>query len=233
MVTSSIRTLVKRAYVRLAGRRQIAAYLSATKCPRLNLGCGYNVLDGWMNVDLEGGRHGTIFMDATSTWPLPDNAFDAILCEHMIEHVPKDAGIHLLAEAFRVLLPGGRIRVITPDLSAVAKLVFNPAVPEYREYLEFLAKFHDKAEMSGCDAVNVMFYCYGHKYIYTRDELKLHFRLTGFDDVVESRGGQPVHALFYGVEDHPNLTGLKNAAMEAFAIEAIKPSARARDGGND
>jgi predicted SAM-dependent methyltransferase len=223
MLIPSMRAFAKREYGRLTRRHQIAAYLRVTKQPRLNLGCGYNILKGWMNVDIDGGRHGTVFMDASNTWPLPSDAFDAILCEHMIEHVPKEAGQHLLSEAFRVLRPGGRIRVITPDLIAMAKLILNPEISEHYRYIQFLAKLHGKPQISGCDAMNYMFYCYGHRYIYTTEELKQHFRSAGFDDVVESRGGQPTHEIFFGVEDHPNLTGLQNAAMEAFAIEARKP----------
>lgn len=82
-----VKGIAKSAYGRLACRRQIAEYLRTTTAPRLNLGCGYNPLPKWLNVDIEGGRHGTVFMDANHRWPLPDTTFDAILCEHMIEHL--------------------------------------------------------------------------------------------------------------------------------------------------
>jgi predicted SAM-dependent methyltransferase len=221
MSIPSVRAIIKRVYGRLAYRHQIAAYLAASEQPRLNLGCGYNTLEGWMNVDLEGGRHGSIYMNATRSWPLPDDTFDAILCEHMIEHLPKELGAQLLVEAFRVLRPGGRIRVVTPDLVAMAKLILDPSRPEFHQYLEFVAKLHGRAQISGCDALNYMFYCYGHKYIYTVEELKQRFRATGFDEVAETRAGQPIHEVFHGAEGHPKFMGLENDAMEA-----LKPSLR-------
>jgi SAM-dependent methyltransferase len=226
MITDRARSLARRTYGRLAYRRQIAAYLSDTGSTRLNLGCGYNVLKGWLNVDLEGGRHGSVFMDASRRWPLPANSFDAILCEHMIEHMPKDVGIHLLAEAFRVLKPRGIIRVVTPDLAVMASLILQPHKAEYASYLRFVGQFHGAPQLGPCDAVNTMFYCYGHRYIYTVDELQGRMQSAGFDEVSVGRAGHPIHEIFRGAEGHPNFMGLENDALEAFALEAVKPADR-------
>ena len=223
MITKFIRKGGGYVYGRVTQTAQIARYFRQFKQPRLNVGCGHNVLHGWLNVDLQGGRHGTVFMDATRRWPLDENSFDAILCEHTIEHMSKDAGAHLLAEAFRVLRPGGQIRVVTPDLGAMARLILDPSGSECRQYLRFVAGFHGKEEISICDALNYLFYSYGHKYIYTVDELAQRVRLAGFENVVETRAGHPLHETFHGVEGHPNFMGLENDAFEAFALEAAKP----------
>jgi ubiquinone/menaquinone biosynthesis C-methylase UbiE len=45
--------------------------------------------------------------------PFPDSSFSCVLCSQVIEHVPKDAPI--LDELCRVLRPGGRIALGTPD----------------------------------------------------------------------------------------------------------------------
>jgi predicted SAM-dependent methyltransferase len=224
MLSNFIRKGGKYVYGRVMQTGQIAEYLREVERPRLNVGCGHNVLDGWLNADLQGGRGGTVFMDASRRWPIHENSFDAILCEHTIEHVPKEAAVHLLAEAFRVLRPGGQIRVVTPDLGAMAKLILDPSQSEHRQYLRFVARFHQKSEISSCDALNYLFYCYGHKYIYTVEELAQHLRSAGFDNVVETRAGHPVHVVFIGAEGHPNFMGLENDSLEAFALEAIKPS---------
>ncbi|ARQ71030.1 class I SAM-dependent methyltransferase [Streptomyces marincola] len=44
--------------------------------------------------------------------PFPDHTFDALIVSEIMEHVPDDKG--LLAEAVRVLRPGGRIAVTVP-----------------------------------------------------------------------------------------------------------------------
>ncbi|MDT0346314.1 class I SAM-dependent methyltransferase [Streptomyces litchfieldiae] len=44
--------------------------------------------------------------------PFPDDSFDALIVSEIMEHIPDDKG--LLAEAVRVLRPGGRIAVTVP-----------------------------------------------------------------------------------------------------------------------
>ncbi|MBI4638199.1 MAG: methyltransferase domain-containing protein [Candidatus Rokubacteria bacterium] len=45
--------------------------------------------------------------------PFPDESFSCVLCSQVIEHVPKDSPI--LAELVRILKPGGRLVLGTPD----------------------------------------------------------------------------------------------------------------------
>jgi len=55
-------------------------------------------------------------MDATQAFPFPNASFDYVFSEHMIEHVSYDAGVRMLIESFRVLRPGGKVRISTPPL---------------------------------------------------------------------------------------------------------------------
>lgn len=71
--------------------------------------------------------------------PLPDNAFDLVLCAETLEHV-RDVQL-LLSEARRVLRPGGCLAVTTPAHSRLTGLVvlvrgfehrFEPLSPHLR-----------------------------------------------------------------------------------------------------
>lgn len=53
--------------------------------------------------------------------PLPDEAFDVVYHSHLLEHFTKPAAAAFLKECFRVLRPGGVIRVAVPDLEAIAR----------------------------------------------------------------------------------------------------------------
>ena len=53
--------------------------------------------------------------------PLPFASFsaDAIYASHILEHLYREQGEQLIRESFRVLVPGGIIRIVVPDLHAI------------------------------------------------------------------------------------------------------------------
>jgi 2-polyprenyl-3-methyl-5-hydroxy-6-metoxy-1,4-benzoquinol methylase len=59
-------------------------------------------------------------VDAAGAWPLTDASFDAVWAGEVIEHVADTAG--WLSEIRRVLRPGGRLLVSTPNHSRLAVL---------------------------------------------------------------------------------------------------------------
>jgi len=58
-------------------------------------------------------------------FPLPDAGFDAVFLKSVIEHMVDPA--HLLAEIMRVLKPGGRLILLTPDWGSVLHVFFEDA----------------------------------------------------------------------------------------------------------
>ena len=54
--------------------------------------------------------------------PLPDGAVDLVVASHVIEHVADTD--KLVLECFRVLKPGGRFAVVTPNLGAALNIFF-------------------------------------------------------------------------------------------------------------
>jgi SAM-dependent methyltransferase len=109
---------------------------------KLNLGCGGQVVEGWTNVDYAlGARLATtpllgqtvrrlkLFQlewnpkihihDLTKPLPWEDDSVDSCYTSHTVEHLSRDEGSRLVREAFRVLKPGGVLRVVVPDLRAI------------------------------------------------------------------------------------------------------------------
>jgi len=54
--------------------------------------------------------------------PLPGSSADFIFTSHMLHHLYRDEAARLLADAFRVLKPGGTIRVAVPNLEYIFSL---------------------------------------------------------------------------------------------------------------
>jgi predicted SAM-dependent methyltransferase len=221
-------TLFSRAK-RLTAKYEIARYLAQTAQPKLNIGAGGNRIPGWLNVDLH-PPPGVTCMDASQRWPFEDGSLHAILCEHMIEHVSKPAGEHMLREMRRTLAPGGSARIITPDLNWFAARVLQPASQREHEYLQFVSGFMKRPSTTWCDAINLCFYEHGHRYIWSIEELKAALVRAGFGELHVSRAAHPRQDVFRGVEGHPRLIGLDNDAMEAFAIEVTAPLREAEHG---
>lgn len=86
---------------------------------RLNVGCGPLRLADEIGVDL----HATGGCDVQANLlrlPFRDGCADQVRLDHVLEHLDQGLTIRALAEAWRVLRPGGRIIVGVPDFSAYA-----------------------------------------------------------------------------------------------------------------
>ena len=122
----------------------------------VNLGCGTNPADGWVNLDrspgLELRRVPPIVrralsalgltesltewpdnvrrVDATRGLPFADGSVDAVYSSHMLEHLSAaDAG-RVLDECRRVLKPSGVLRLALPDLRAMAAAYVASIAPD-------------------------------------------------------------------------------------------------------
>lgn len=82
---------------------------------RLNIGCGDQILGGWINVDLYNDK-ADIKADVLSL-PFEDGSIDEILAQHVLEHVSYHKTMVALGEWHRVLAPKGVLLVHVPDMS--------------------------------------------------------------------------------------------------------------------
>ena len=100
----------------------IRSYLDTHEIRKLQLGAGSTVLSGWFNADRDPERPQSAYLDTAHRFPLPDASFDYVFSEHQIEHLSSSRGLFMLAECYRILRPGGRIRIATPNLATIAAL---------------------------------------------------------------------------------------------------------------
>jgi predicted SAM-dependent methyltransferase len=106
------------------------------------LGCGLNVVPGWVNVDgswtarlaawpsvvhlvrragapVPAWPPGVVHHDLRRPLPFADACAEAIYASHLLEHLHFEDGRHLLRECARVLAPRGIARFVVPDLGAI------------------------------------------------------------------------------------------------------------------
>ncbi|HRI32068.1 MAG TPA: methyltransferase domain-containing protein, partial [Candidatus Kapabacteria bacterium] len=86
----------------------------------LNLGCGKDVRDGFLNIDLYSDDERVIAMDIRFL-ELPDNCADGILASDVLEHFSHRETDAIIAEWARVLKPGGELVIRCPSLRLQCK----------------------------------------------------------------------------------------------------------------
>lgn len=189
---------------------------------KLHLGCGANLIPGWVNTDSTPSP-GADYLDFVRPFPLANNMFSAVFCEHTIEHVDKAVAVQMVGEVFRVLRPGGAFRVVTPSLANFCHLVMQPASPAAQKYVAFNRRYTNDPNAGMAEAINRIFYDHGHRHIYMTEELTAMLERAGFKNVRAMRAGTYGNQIFNGVDGHGRVIGEDINAIEAFALEADKP----------
>src|ERR1700736_1444739 len=88
----------------------------------LNLGCGERFHPDWINIDLTSGRSGVIAHDLAKGIPFSSDSADAVYLAAVFEHIRRNDAENFLREIYRVLKPGGIVRVGVPDLEKICRL---------------------------------------------------------------------------------------------------------------
>jgi predicted SAM-dependent methyltransferase len=94
---------------------------------KLNLGCSDRLMDGYENCDIAPVSPVVRYVDLSLWWPWDDSTVEEIYAADIFEHIPdiyssqaltgrhRSARIHVMNESWRVLKPGGILRMECPD----------------------------------------------------------------------------------------------------------------------
>jgi len=116
----------------------------AEQVKRLHLGCGLNTPEDWINLDGSWNawlaKHpimrrlfkalrvlppslfnipwspDILFHDVRKPLPFQNESLCAIYASHLLEHLYLEEAKRLMKECFRVLQPGGILRMVVPDM---------------------------------------------------------------------------------------------------------------------
>jgi len=84
---------------------------------KLNLGCGYRKLDGYVNADKYPDSGPDLLLDLeVLPWPFPDNAATHVFISHVLEHIGQSPALflRLMQELYRVCAPQAEVIICVP-----------------------------------------------------------------------------------------------------------------------
>lgn len=212
---------------------RITRYLRTQPVRKLQIGTGPNPLRGWLNTDLlpdtyPEHRDEIVFLDAARPFPFDDMTFDYVFSEHQIEHIPEPAAHSMIRECFRILRPGGRVRIGTPDLAAILGLYDEPLDETQRRYVEWvMTRFRPNVRFGNkrCYVINHMFTDHKHQFIYDLETLSAILADAGFAEIVRWNPGESDDPVLRGLESHGQAIGDEEVnRFETMVVEAVRPS---------
>ncbi|MFZ1721944.1 MAG: methyltransferase domain-containing protein [Microgenomates group bacterium] len=205
-------------------QKTIAQYMKAHKVKKLQLGCGPHLIKGWLNSELYGSPE-MIPLDLTKKFPVPDNSFDYLFCEHTIEHFSLEQGRNIFAEFFRVLKPGGKVRMATPDLKFLIDLYKKEKKPVQKRYIAWSSKefFPKLGIVHETFVINNFVRAWGHQFIYDLAAFKILLPKAGFKNITKHKPGESRDKHLRGLELHGKSMGDEFNLLETLVVEATKP----------
>ncbi|MEM9927284.1 MAG: methyltransferase domain-containing protein [Cyanobacteria bacterium P01_D01_bin.50] len=208
----------------------IKNYFLNNQIRKLHIGCGNHRLKGWLNADLSSNSAKILRIDATKTFPFDSTQFDYIFSEHMIEHITYSGGEIMLSECFRVLKPGGKLRISTPDFLFLINLYQDNKSKIQTDFIKHSSDkwiensplYKNAPDFREIFVINNYMRSWGHEFIY--DEKVLHYLLEkiGFIKVsrvnVSESQDEALQKLENVSRKPPGLISL-----ESLVMECIKP----------
>ena len=176
----------------------------------IQLGCGQHSLPSpWEDYDRE--------VNIEKPLPFPTESARFIFAEHLIEHIPFTAGLAFLKECWRVLEPGGVLRLCFPDVTRFLELN-GPRVEQYRLFL-----LSRGVRDSGPDDVfRHIIEGSGHRSLWSSETCFPVLAALKFEEIAEYNYGDSEHAELRSIERHHFSVPESVAIAETTIIEATK-----------
>lgn len=152
----------------------------------LDVGCGRNVHEEFINVDYLWHPGVDVCWDIGRSIPFPSASMKGIFTEHCLEHFSIPVAFAVLKECWRVLTPGGLLRIIVPDAELYLELYHRQRRGDENALFPFQESESFNNMFSPIMSVNRVFYQdrdspSGHRFMYDFQLLKLLLDRLGFE----------------------------------------------------
>ena len=152
--------------------------------------------------------------DATKGLPIDNNTVEVLYSSHMFEHLDRNDAVKFLKEAWRVLAPGGVMRLVVPDLDKLARSYIADGNADLFVESTLLATTSLSTLLSRVTRLVVGFR--GHRWMYDGNSLGKLLGVHGFTNIKVVRDGKTM------IRDVTPLNLFERSA-ESVCVEATKP----------
>ena len=234
--------------------------MRTTEPIRLNLGCGLCAPPGWVNVDgswnARLAKHPKIrrilswlslvpsdkseipwspaifIHNIRKPLPFPDRSATVVYASHVLEHLYVEDSQNLMRECFRVLQPGGVLRVVVPDLHTIVEEYLRNDAPKKKtpdgQFLRPAELFNQRLLMRWPTPASshLLYQIYNawqdfhsHKWMYDEDSLATLFIRMGF---IEVERRDCFHSRISDIQKVEDPSRIRNG--EGVCVEGVKPT---------
>jgi len=132
----------------------------------------------------------------------------------------------MLRECYRVLKPGGKIRIATPDLETLIGLHTPDKSELQQRYIEWIIDtfLPQVGVYRESFVINNAFRNWWHQFIYDRATLQSAMEEVGFVDITRYAPGESDDEVLRGIESHGKAAGNEDMnRFETMVLEAKRP----------
>lgn len=167
-------------------KRKFSRAVKSGKCKKLRVGESRQ-FTGWISTNNR--LFSKYYLDLTDTLSHADFA-DFVYSDNVLEHLSLENGIKSLELCYKILKPGGVMRIATPDCRNLAKAYLARDVQKLNEF-GFTMQQHGYRDLVFLDLLRLTFTEFGHEsgFIYDYEQLEKILIATGFRSVTRHKTG--------------------------------------------
>jgi predicted SAM-dependent methyltransferase len=200
---------VQRIVSRIIRNKRFLFSKRAADASLLNVGCGLYPVEGFVNLDWHWCPGVDVCWDLRKPYPFPPDRFSGIYCEHCIDGLPREWFVPNLREMYRVLKPGGTLRISFCDSE-----LYVDAYVKWRADRTRTPFMQDRGHRTGMQALDWIYHHVTHQTLIDFETLEMHMREAGFKEI--TRVG------FRAGRDPRLLLDQEGRRPESIYVEAVK-----------
>jgi len=199
-------------------------------------GCGMCAPEGWLNFDasptLRAQRWPVVgflakrvravfpplasYGDIRKGLPVPDRSCAAVYCSHILEHLSRGDCTLALANTFRILKPGGRFRLVMPDLRTyAAEYMANTSPDASHQFLRAMIMGQETRTLNPWKILTKQWLGHSeHRWMWDYKSMESELKNAGFERIRPAVFGDSGEERFAAVEEQYRWD--RSLGMECF-----------------